>query len=137
ITMAAEGAVLIDRQGASLHLPAHPVPQANVVGAGDSFAAALALALGAGASIGEAGQIAIDAAGIAVTKQGTAVVQHQELLQRVSLRDHAEGLTPLGSASDGAIGRAAARLAARLAEECRAGRTIVFTNGVFDILHAG
>jgi D-beta-D-heptose 7-phosphate kinase / D-beta-D-heptose 1-phosphate adenosyltransferase len=149
ITMAAEGAVLIDRHGATLHLPAHPVPHANVVGAGDSFAAAMALALGAGASVAEAGQIAIDAAGIAVTRQGTAVVQHQELLQRVSLRDHVEGPTALtrGSGfarwpgSDGAHSgearSAVDRLAARLAEERRAGRTIVFTNGVFDILHAG
>src|SRR5207248_3811691 len=91
ITMAADGAVLIDRHGAgSLYLPAHPVPHANVVGAGDSFAAAMALALGAGAGVAEAGQIAIDAAGIAVARQGTAVVQHQELLQRMSLRWEAE-----------------------------------------------
>jgi D-beta-D-heptose 7-phosphate kinase / D-beta-D-heptose 1-phosphate adenosyltransferase len=145
ITMAAEGAVLIDRHGASLHLPAHPVPHANVVGAGDSFAAAMALALGAGATVAEAGQIAIDAAGIAVTRPGTAVVQHQELLQRVSLRDHVEGPIALTRASapgsDGAqLGEARSavdRLAARLTDERRAGRTIVFTNGVFDILHAG
>jgi D-beta-D-heptose 7-phosphate kinase/D-beta-D-heptose 1-phosphate adenosyltransferase len=145
ITMAAEGAVLIDRHGAALHLPAHPVPHANVVGAGDSFAAAMALALGAGATVAEAGQIAIDAAGIAVARQGTAVVQHQELLQRVSLRDHVEG--PIALARDSAPGSdgaqvgearlAVAGLAARLAEERRAGRTIVFTNGVFDILHVG
>jgi D-beta-D-heptose 7-phosphate kinase/D-beta-D-heptose 1-phosphate adenosyltransferase len=146
ITMAAEGAVLIDRHGAALHLPAHPVPHANVVGAGDSFAAAMALALGAGAGIAEAGQIAIDAAGIAVTRQGTAVVQQQELLQRVSLRWEAEGgsreaevLPPfafrLPSANEARS--AVDRLAARLAEEHRAGRTIVFTNGVFDILHVG
>jgi D-beta-D-heptose 7-phosphate kinase/D-beta-D-heptose 1-phosphate adenosyltransferase len=145
ITMAAEGAVLIDRHGATLHLPAHPVPHANVVGAGDSFAAAMALALGAGATVADAGQIAIDAAGIAVTRQGTAVVQHQELLQRVSLRDHTEGPMALmrdsTPGSDGApLGEARSavdRLAARLAEERRVGRTIVFTNGVFDILHAG
>jgi D-beta-D-heptose 7-phosphate kinase/D-beta-D-heptose 1-phosphate adenosyltransferase len=105
----------------------------------------MALALGAGAGVAEAGQIAIDAAGIAVARQGTAVVQHQELLQRVSLRDHVEGplaLTRDGApGSDGALYRdarlAVARLAARLAEERRAGRTIVFTNGVFDILHVG
>src|SRR5205085_1619819 len=81
--------------------------------------------------------------------QGTAVVQHQELLQRVSLRDHVEGPTALmrGSGfarwpgSDGAHSgearSAVDRLAAQLAEERRGGRTIVFTNGVFDILHVG
>jgi D-beta-D-heptose 7-phosphate kinase/D-beta-D-heptose 1-phosphate adenosyltransferase len=63
----------------------------------------------------------------------------------VSLRDHVEGpiaLTRDGAlVSDGALFREARstvdQLAARLAEERRAGRTIVFTNGVFDILHAG
>src|SRR5256714_14961519 len=109
----------------------------------------MALALGAGASVAEAGQIAIDAAGIAVTRQGTAVVQHQELLQRVSLRDHVEGPTALmrGSGfarwpgSDGAHSgearSAVDRLAARLAEGRRAGSTAAFTHRVVDFLLSG
>ena len=46
ITLAGAGALLLNRQGRALHLPAHPVAQAHDVGAGDTFAAALALALG-------------------------------------------------------------------------------------------
>lgn len=132
ITLAADGVLLLDRQGASLHLPAHPVATPNVAGAGDSFAAALALALGAGAGVEEAARLGLDAAGIAVTRQRTAVVQHQELLQRVSLRDHATVAT-----AELDLRRATTYLAAQLFEERLAGRTIVFTNGVFDILHAG
>ena len=136
ITMAADGVCLCGRHDPALHLTAHPVAQASVAGAGDSFAAAMALALGAGAAVEEAARIGIDAAGIAVTRQWTAVVRQQELLQRVSLRDHA---ADPGASAGAGLGtpRALALLAARLDEERRAGRTIVFTNGVFDILHAG
>lgn len=131
ITMAAAGVCLVDRQGGALHLPAHPVAHANDVGAGDSFTAAMALALASGAPSAEAVRIGIDAAGIAVTRQRTAVVHHQELLQRVSLRDLADPFLSAGDES------AAALLAEQLEADRRAGRTIVFTNGVFDILHAG
>lgn len=127
VTLAADGVLLLGRRGPAVHLPAHPVPQANDVGAGDSFASALALALAAGAGCEEAAAVAIDAAGIAVTKQRTAVVQHQELLQRVSLREHAPP-APV---------RALARRLEKERRSDRAPRTIVFTNGVFDILHAG
>ncbi|HZU11893.1 MAG TPA: D-glycero-beta-D-manno-heptose 1-phosphate adenylyltransferase [Chloroflexota bacterium] len=121
ITLAAEGVLLLGRDGEVVHVPAHPVAHANDIGAGDSFTAALALGLGGGASAADAVRIGVDAAGIAVTKPRTASVQHQELLQRVS-RDQQEPPT-------------AASLAATLA--ARGGQTVVFTNGVFDILHAG
>lgn len=140
ITMAADGVLLVGRDEPSLHVPAHPVAQANDVGAGDSFAAATALALGAGAPMAEAVRIGIDAGGIAVAKRGTAVVSQQELLQRASLRDHAARPLPAGGdpAADGdELRRALSHLAARLQPQRRAGRTVVFTNGVFDILHAG
>lgn len=137
ITLAGDGVFLVDRHGMALHLPTHPVAHAGDVGAGDSFAAAMALALAAGGSIEEAARIAIDAASIAVTKRWTAVVRYQELLQRVSLRDnatHSRSLTPVSEAwSPETI----TRLTAELDEERHRGRTIVFTNGVFDILHAG
>lgn len=123
ITMAGAGALLVDRESA-IHLPAHPVARASDVGAGDTFASAAALALAGGATPEEATRIGIEAAGIAVTKERTAVVRQQELLQRISL--HAAPLPP-----DVEV------LAARLREEQSRGRAIVLTNGVFDILHAG
>ena len=137
LTLAERGVLLMDRAGQALHLPAHPVAHANVAGAGDSFASALALALAAGGSPREAAQIAIDAAGIAVTKRWTATVQHQELLQRVSLRESSDHPAARMPATEDDTRAALARLMARLAAERQAGRRIVFTNGVFDILHAG
>ncbi len=124
ITLAGRGVLLLDRRGTARHLPARPVAYANDVGAGDTFAAAAALALAAGGDCATAARIGIEAAGLAVTKRRTAVVRHQELLQRVSLAGH-------GAAPGAEV------LAARLEQERLAGRTIVFTNGVFDLLHAG
>lgn len=137
ITLAADGVLLVGRQGVAAHLPAHPVAQASVAGAGDSFASGLALALAAGATMAEAAQIGLDAASIAVTKRWTAVAQHQELLQRVSLHTHTDETRARIPAHEAAARQALSRLMATLAGERQAGRTVVFTNGVFDILHAG
>ncbi|ACZ37481.1 PfkB family carbohydrate kinase [Sphaerobacter thermophilus] len=129
ITLGADGVFLLGRDGAGRHLPVHPPAQASDIGAGDTFAAALGLALAAGADVVEASRIGIDAAGIAVACQRTAAVPYQDLLRRVSLCD-----------LDGRpASMAAARrdVVARLDVARLAGRTIVFTNGVFDILHAG
>jgi D-beta-D-heptose 7-phosphate kinase/D-beta-D-heptose 1-phosphate adenosyltransferase len=134
ITLAEHGMLVLDRDGHVKHFPAHPVAVAHDVGAGDSFLSTLTLALAAGGSIEEAVPIGIDAAGIAVSKPRTAVVSLQELLQRVSVRLYA-GLTHPLEEHHPQI--ALARLAAKLAEERLAGRTVVFTNGVFDILHVG
>lgn len=133
ITLAERGVFLLDRQGKKHHLLAHPVEHAHDVGAGDSFAAALALALAAGATIDEAARIGIDAASIAITRRWTSVVPYQELLQRVSLRDYAAESRSL----DGRSRKALTQLTLRLEVERATGRRVVFTNGVFDILHAG
>ncbi len=137
ITLADKGVFLLARQGKAVHLPAHPVPQANDVGAGDSFASAMALALAAGGSMDEAAQVGIDAAAIAISKRRTSVVHLQELLQRVSLRDHGAEVDRRFPLERAEAQRALARVVAELEIERQAGRKIVFTNGVFDILHAG
>lgn len=124
ITLAGDGVILLDRFGDADHLPTHSIAHAGDVGAGDSFTAAMALALAAGATPKQAAQIGIDAAGIAVTKRRTTVVEHRELLRRVSLDD----ASPVQSLKT---------LAAIVDAERYAGKKIVFTNGVFDILHAG
>jgi D-beta-D-heptose 7-phosphate kinase/D-beta-D-heptose 1-phosphate adenosyltransferase len=124
ITIAADGVLLLGQDGSATHLPARPVVHADAVGAGDSFTAAAALALAAGGSPVEAARIGIEAAGIAVTKPSTAVVPWEELRRRL---DRGEDV----------VAPAARALAARIDAERVAGRTVVFTNGVFDLLHAG
>lgn len=131
ITLGEAGACLLNRQGVCRHFPAHSVPRADDVGAGDTFASALALTLAVGGSLEEAVRIGIDAAGIAVTHPRTVVVRYQELLQRVSLREYA------AQASSSGVRLDLTSLVARLQEARWDGRTVVFTNGIFDILHAG
>jgi D-beta-D-heptose 7-phosphate kinase / D-beta-D-heptose 1-phosphate adenosyltransferase len=133
ITLAERGVLLLDRQGYAHHFPAHPIAVAHDVGAGDSFASALILTLAAGGPVEEAVQVGIDAAGIAVSKPRTAVVSYQELLQRVSLRVYTSQSQETVNTSQAVL----ARVATQLEGERLAGRTIVFTNGIFDILHVG
>ena len=140
ITLGAYGVLLVNRHNAATHIPAHPVAHANDVGAGDSFASAMALALAAGGTVEEAARIGIDAASIAVTRQRTAVVQYQELLQRVSLREYATHTyisTSYSREEKLLTQNALPHLIELLDAEREIGHRIVFTNGVFDILHAG
>jgi D-beta-D-heptose 7-phosphate kinase/D-beta-D-heptose 1-phosphate adenosyltransferase len=96
---------------------------ADVTGAGDTVVAVLAACLGSGWEIEEACRLASVAAGIAVGRAGTYVVQAAEV----------EAAWRGGSLK--VLDWAAARV--RIAEARRAGRRVVFTNGCFDILHAG
>ena len=129
VTLGKDGVLLAGRDGSSTHFAAHPVRCANDVGAGDTFAAALTLALASGAGMHEAVRIGIDAASLVVSRPHTAAVDHQELLQRVSLRDFSSG-TPTGD-------HAFVSLLETLERERLQHKRVVFTNGVFDILHAG
>jgi len=124
VTLAGDGVLLLDRAGGECHLPAHPVARAGDVGAGDSFTAATALALASGAPAEQAARIGIDAAAIAITRQRTSVVPYQELLRRASLADQA-------------VGPSWKELATRLDAARFGGQRVVFTNGVYDILHVG
>jgi D-beta-D-heptose 7-phosphate kinase/D-beta-D-heptose 1-phosphate adenosyltransferase len=130
ITLAEQGVFLLDESGRGQHLPTHAVEHAADVGAGDAFAAAMALALAVGAPVREAVQIGMDAAGISITKPRTAVVLYQELLQRVSVRIYSQHWE---QASHDAMTQRIASL--RLAQA--QGKRIVCTNGVFDQMHAG
>lgn len=126
MTMAGEGVLLAGRDGAITLLPTYPVARAGDIGAGDSFTAAMALALASGAGPSLAARIGIDAASIACTRRRTAVVPQRELLRRVSLHGR-----------QGGEALSLAEIVARVEAERFAGKRIVFTNGVFDILHAG
>ena len=61
------------------HLPATAREVSDVTGAGDTVMATLAVAMAAGATSAEAARLANDAAGIVVTRFGTAVVTADEL----------------------------------------------------------
>lgn len=131
ITLGAQGVLLMDRQSRTHLLPAYPVTHANDVGAGDSFASAMALALAAGAALEDAARVGIEAACVAVAKPRTALVYAEELQQRFEQR--AEVLAVSRSRKRKSL----ADLEGVLAQARQNGQTIVFTNGVFDLLHFG
>ena len=87
VTRSAKGLTLVRRDFPRLHLPARAREVADVSGAGDTLVAALAVALGAGASLPEAAMLANLTAGISVGKQGTATVSREELLGALHLED--------------------------------------------------
>ena len=81
ITRGDKGMTLFDGDSPRADIPIYGSDQVlDVTGAGDTVIAALTLSLAAGASMREAAEIANRAAGLAVMKAGTAVVEPHELL---------------------------------------------------------
>ena len=130
LTRGAEGMTIFDPaevEGAVTHVPAVASQVFDVSGAGDTVVAALALALGSGASVTTAARMGNAAAGIAVSKRGTAVV-HAEELSAV-----------LGGATTGREPKIVSNEAASaiVADWKAKGLKVGLTNGCFDLLHPG
>jgi D-beta-D-heptose 7-phosphate kinase/D-beta-D-heptose 1-phosphate adenosyltransferase len=129
VTQSEHGMTLVPRSGDPVHVPAHPVKVRDVSGAGDTVAAALALAVAAGADWETALRIANAAAAVAVSKKGTAIVTTSELRRKI--------LPHAYLAAEEKIITASGDLTAHLADWRKQGLRIGFTNGCFDILHPG
>jgi D-beta-D-heptose 7-phosphate kinase/D-beta-D-heptose 1-phosphate adenosyltransferase len=123
VTLDTEGALVFERTRPPYRTFAKAERPSRASGAGDTFAAVLALALAAGAETPAAADLASVAAAVVVGKDGTASCASAELRERVS---------PAGKSLAGAR-----ELAACLESHRRLARRIVFTNGCFDILHRG
>lgn len=108
------------------HLPTRAQEVFDVTGAGDTVIATLAVAMAAGQSVEAATALANLAAGIVVGKLGTASVSAAEL-------EH--GLLEQRLAEHGVVSED--DLLALVAAARNRGERIVFTNGCFDLLHAG
>lgn len=129
LTRSEHGMSLFRSGGAPVHLSAKAREVFDVSGAGDTVAAAVALGLASGLAAETAMQIANVAAGIVVGKRGTATASPAELLAEAGAGNRGLGGAP------GALSLAEAR---KLRETWgREGLSVGFTNGCFDILHAG
>jgi len=129
VTQGERGMTLVSRNGETLHVPGLPVRVRDVSGAGDTVAAALALALAAGADWETALRVANAAAAVAVGKKGAATVTSSELRRRI--------LPHAFLAAEEKIVAAGGDLDSPLLEWRKQGLRIGFTNGCFDILHPG
>ncbi|MCU1718327.1 bifunctional D-glycero-beta-D-manno-heptose-7-phosphate kinase/D-glycero-beta-D-manno-heptose 1-phosphate adenylyltransferase HldE [Pseudomonas sp. 5P_3.1_Bac2] len=126
VTRGEHGMSLLRADHEPLHLPARAREVFDVTGAGDTVISTLAACLAAGEPLENAVALANLAASIVVGKLGTASISPAEL-RRAMQRE-------AGSQS-GALDLEQLLLAV---EDARAhGESIVFTNGCFDILHAG
>jgi D-glycero-beta-D-manno-heptose-7-phosphate kinase len=83
ITRGEKGMSLFEKDGKVTHIPTFAKEVFDIVGAGDTSVAALALALASGASLEEAAIIANHAAGITVGKIGTSTVSIDELRRSI------------------------------------------------------
>lgn len=125
VTRGSSGMTVLD-QAESAHLPAMPVDVFDVTGAGDTVAAVLGITRALNWSLLESARLANLAAGVVVGKSGTAAISGAELALALQADQPADrGILSIQQL-EAAVVRARA-----------AGEKIVFTNGCFDILHAG
>ncbi|MCY1499698.1 Bifunctional protein HldE [compost metagenome] len=126
VTRGEHGMTLLRPDHHALHLPARAREVFDVTGAGDTVISTLAAALAAGEELPQAVALANLAAGIVVGKLGTAAISAPELRRAVQREQGSErGVLSLD------------QLLLAIDDARAHGEKIVFTNGCFDILHAG
>ncbi len=126
ITLDKDGMAIVPKKGACELVPTSPREVYDVTGAGDVVAAVLGLALADGRALRDAVHLANVAAGVEVGKVGAAPVSREEIRRALGGRP-------------GALHRVVdvPTLRRELSALRAAGKKVVFTNGCFDILHAG
>lgn len=126
LTRGGDGLTLMEADGHVVHVPALGIDVYDSTGAGDTVAAAFGVCAARGWTWSDSARLANVAGALACAKDGTAAVPRAEL--NAALRDN---VPPAAAAS---IRRP---LAAAVRRARRQGARVVFTNGCFDILHAG
>jgi D-beta-D-heptose 7-phosphate kinase / D-beta-D-heptose 1-phosphate adenosyltransferase len=126
VTRGEQGMTLLRPGLSELHLPARGREVFDVTGAGDTVIATVAAAMAGGQAIAQATALANLAAGIVVGKLGTASVSVPELRRSIISEQGVQR---------GVVSEEQLLLAI---EDARiSGEKVVFTNGCFDIIHAG
>ncbi len=126
VTLDKDGMAVVTRDGREEMVPTTPREVYDVTGAGDVVIATLGVALGDGIALSDAVHLANVAAGVEVGKVGAVPVT----------RDEIAAAALAGRAAMHSV-IAAEDLAKELPKLRAAGKRIVFTNGCFDVLHAG
>jgi D-beta-D-heptose 7-phosphate kinase/D-beta-D-heptose 1-phosphate adenosyltransferase len=124
VTRGREGSTLITRDSMQ-DFPVKPVEIIDVTGAGDTVIAALALCVANGLSIEDSVRVANLAATLVVTRFGAA---------SVTLREMADAVAEQAQTAKVVTQKDISRL---LSSRRIQGARVVFTNGCFDIFHAG
>ncbi len=128
-TLGAEGMLLVERGHMAKEVASAAREVYDVTGAGDTSIAYLAAEMVLGRDLLSAMEISNYAAGLQVSRVGTSIIYPEEVAR-------AMGGTGKGERDKRLDFYQAAGLE-RLKEQQRAGCRVVFSNGCFDILHAG
>jgi D-beta-D-heptose 7-phosphate kinase/D-beta-D-heptose 1-phosphate adenosyltransferase len=131
VTLDKDGMALKHRDGRHKLFPTRPRQVYDITGAGDMVLSVLGMALAAGADYDAAIALANVAGGLEVEKIGVATVTRDEILRDL-LRVHPD---QAGTANEKLVTIEA--LGHELDSRRRLGQRIAFTNGCFDVLHAG
>ena len=126
VTRGEEGITLID--DATHHLPATAKQVFDVSGAGDTVIATLAAGLMNGLAPLEALQLANLAAGVVVGKVGTVPITKADLIEALNAEQGSVQAHKICNLTE---------LTAKITIWKNQNQKIVFTNGCFDLLHAG
>jgi D-beta-D-heptose 7-phosphate kinase/D-beta-D-heptose 1-phosphate adenosyltransferase len=142
-TRSADGLSVLqkDETSAPLHLKSQAREVYDVSGAGDVVIATIAAALAAGGTMDQAAHLANIAGGIAVSKVGTAPIRAEELIEALNEDSTAHQILSMREGGGGLAHQAPLcgwdEAAEYVGRWRRRGLKIGFTNGCFDILHAG
>jgi D-beta-D-heptose 7-phosphate kinase/D-beta-D-heptose 1-phosphate adenosyltransferase len=134
ITLDREGMVLAHRDGRGQAFPTRPRQVYDITGAGDMVLAVLGMALASGADFDPAIRLANIAGGLEVEKIGVATVTRDEILRDL-LRTSQAAVAGQPPGLEKLLPREA--LFQELESRRRLGQRVAFTNGCFDVLHAG
>jgi D-beta-D-heptose 7-phosphate kinase/D-beta-D-heptose 1-phosphate adenosyltransferase len=127
VTRSEEGMSLYTRTGSETHIQTEARDVFDITGAGDTVISMIARVFFAGQDLETAARLANIAAGIKVGKFGAAAVSVEEISAAIRQREN-EGTRKVVELSQ----------AKQLVSLARSqGRKVVFTNGCFDLLHAG
>jgi D-beta-D-heptose 7-phosphate kinase/D-beta-D-heptose 1-phosphate adenosyltransferase len=129
ITLDKDGMALKHRDGRSKHFPTRPRQVYDITGAGDMVMSVLGMVLAGGGDYEQAIQLANIAGGLEVEKVGVATVTRDEILHDL--------MTPGHPAVSSKKVLALEAVVQELDYRRRLGQRVVFTNGCFDVLHAG
>lgn len=133
VTLGPEGMLGLHSASGEIHaLPAKAREVFDVSGAGDTVVSIMALSLGAKASMAEAMRFANVAAGRVVEKWGTQPIYREELLEALVDRSRSSGF-----ASTSVKIKNLEQLKQAIGRMGKRKKKVVFTNGCFDLLHAG
>lgn len=123
LTLDKDGVMLFEKDQFHFHCTSQEIKRPNVCGAGDTFFAAHALALLSGFSNYQALELANKAAQIRIQKEGMTCTAQELILDKIHDENQKEINSPLQLKI--------------ILDQMRQNKTVVFTNGCFDIFHSG